>query len=198
MKALGKTLIFVTGVAVGATATWWYLKGKYEAIAEAEIESVKAAYSAKERKPDQEKDALPSGVTDEKSDLMTFAKRIQEEGYTQYDRTVSKQQKKSVASDAPYIITPEEFGEIAEYTQVTLHYFADGVLADDNDEPVDDIEEIIGDALEHMGEYEDDSIHVRNDTKRCDYEILRDLRPFSEARKNRPPDDLDDDDEEED
>ena len=49
------------------------------------------------------------------------------------------------------------------------------------------MEEIVGDALEHIGEYEDDCVHVRSDAKRCDYEILEDLRTFDEFQKTLPP-----------
>ena len=62
------------------------------------------------------------------------------------------------------------------------------MLADEDDEPVDDIEEIVGDGLEHFGEYgEDDSVFVRSDMRKCDYEILRDLREFSEVVGAFPP-----------
>ena len=75
-----------------------------------------------------------------------------------------------------------------DYTKVSLTYFADGILADECGEIVDDVEEIIGDGLDHFGEYEDDSVFVRSDAKRCDYEILKDLRDFSDfKKKNFPP-----------
>lgn len=32
-----------------------------------------------------------------------------------------------------------------------------------------------------MREHEEDSVFVRNDAKKCDYEILRDLRTFAEV-----------------
>ena len=78
-------------------------------------------------------------------------------------------------------------GEIEEYTKVSLFYFEDGTLADEYGEVVDDVEEIVGDGLEHFGEYEEDSVFMRNDAKRCDYEILRDLRTFAEFKRTLPP-----------
>lgn len=39
--------------------------------------------------------------------------------------------------------------------------------------------------LNHFGEYEKDSVFVRSDPKRCDYEILRDLRSYAEFRSTR-------------
>jgi hypothetical protein len=71
-----------------------------------------------------------------------------------------------------------------------LTYYADDVLAleyADRDtgeikyDVIDDVEHTIGaDSLTHFGEYEDDSVHVRNDRLECDYEILRDYRKFSD------------------
>ena len=81
--------------------------------------------------------------------------------------------------DEPYVISPDEFGELDDYDTASLLYFADGVVADMEMNPVDDIDEIIGEAsLDHFGEYEDDSVYVRNDRLRIDYEVLKDLRNF--------------------
>lgn len=83
----------------------------------------------------------------------------------------------------PYVISPDDYGENDNYTQISLVYYAgDGVLADDEDEVVEDIEDTVGeDFAEHFGEYEDDSVFIRNDRLRCDYEILRDNRSFSDV-----------------
>lgn len=80
----------------------------------------------------------------------------------------------------PYIITPDEFGEKDGYDIISLTYYHnDGVLADDMDERIDDYEDIIGkDALDHFGDYEDDSVFVRNDRLKADYEILLDDREY--------------------
>ena len=85
--------------------------------------------------------------------------------------------------DKPYIITPEEFSD-SDYNTETLSYWADGVVTDiDNERLTDDqIEDLIGeDSLSHFGEYEDDSVFVRNDRLRTDYEILADTRRYGEV-----------------
>ena len=47
---------------------------------------------------------------------------------------------------------------------------------------IDDIAGTVGeDFADHFGEYEDDSVHIRNDVARCEYEILADLRSYSDA-----------------
>ena len=86
-----------------------------------------------------------------------------------------------VVVDKPYVIAPEEFGEMDGYNTISLTYYADNVLADDIDELVEDVDETVGlDSLNHFGEYEDDSVFVRNDRLRSDYEILRDNRTYED------------------
>ena len=87
-----------------------------------------------------------------------------------------------VTRDQHYIIRPDEFGEYDDYDTISLTYYADHILTDEDDEIVEDIEDKIGfDALNHFGEYEEDSVFVRNDRIKCDYEILLDQRKYSEV-----------------
>ena len=87
----------------------------------------------------------------------------------------------------PYVISPEEFDTKDGYKTVSLSYYADGVLADDYDEVVEDVEKMVGkESLNHFGEYEDDSVFVRNDRMRTDFEILRDLRNYSDVVGEMP------------
>ena len=74
-----------------------------------------------------------------------------------------------------------------DYETFSLSYYSDGVVADDNDDLVDDVDEVIGlESLKHFGEYEDDSVFVRNDRLKCDYEILLDQRRYSDLINRRP------------
>ena len=183
-------LAFVAGAAIGAAGTWYYLKDKYAKIAEEEIASVKEVYSKREQAviDNTEKTVVNQAKNVDKKSLMDYAQCLQDSGYTDYSRTVEDKSAKN-PGETPYVISPDDFGELDGYTKVSLSYFADGILADECGDIVDDVEEIIGDGLKHFGEYEDDSVFVRNDAKRCDYQILKDLRDFSEFRKNFPPDD---------
>ena len=89
--------------------------------------------------------------------------------------------------DKPYVIPPEEFADFDDYERITLMYFADEVLTDENFELVEDVDDVVGlESLEHFGEYEDDSVHVRNDRLKCDYEILYDPRDYADVVKKMP------------
>ena len=48
--------------------------------------------------------------------------------------------------------------------------------------PAEDVDGTVGDDYaDHFGEYEDDSVFVRNDLTRCEYEILADTRKYTDA-----------------
>lgn len=161
-----KVVIFTVGAAVGSAATWKYFKTKYERIAQEEIESIKEVYSQKNQ-------------DDTAEDVSEYNDILDNEGYTK-----SNEKKEDENMDKPYVISPEEFGEIEDYETYSLTYYADGVLTDEGDEPIEDIESMVGeDSLNHFGEYEDDSVFVRNDRTMTDYEILRDIRCYSDIRR---------------
>lgn len=147
---------------------------------------------------------LVAGKVEDKEDVVEFARGRK---YTQYtpspveknneqadidakeaaDKLAKIARESAYTADETYVISPDEFGEEDDYAQVSLTYYADGILADENGVIIDDVEEIVGDALDHFGEYEDDSVFCRNDPKRCDYEILRDLRRYADVRRSFPP-----------
>lgn len=179
---------FVAGLTIGAAGAWYYLKDKYAKLAEEEIASVKAAYAKREKPTTEEKTVslVNAAKNMDKGSITEYTQRLQEAGYKDYSRTIDEKPS-GTPGEVPYVISPDEFGELEDYTKVSLTYFADGILADECGEIVD-VEEIIGDGLDHFGEYEDDSVFVRSDAKRCDYEILKDLRDFSDfKKKNFPP-----------
>lgn len=182
---------FILGTAIGVAASWKIAQTKYEKIAQEEIDSVKETYSKKRKENietlenlnDQLKDEIKrvGKVTEEKPDIMEYAAKLQKEGYTDYtsDSEPAENIEDVDAGPKPYVISPEEFGENDFYETISLTYYADGVLADDTDERIEDVDNIVGyNSLEHFGEYEDDAVHVRNDRLKTDYEIILDERNY--------------------
>lgn len=165
---------FICGAAVGIGGTWQYFKKKYEAQAQEEIESVKESLTKRYEKKTM---TIP-----EKPDIQTIIA----------ERRKAEAMKKEVADilkttgytpddgpTAPYVISPIDFGEKPEYERISLIYYADGVVADEEHEILDDWADLVGpDFMSHFGEYEADSVFVRNDILKTDYEILKDLSPF--------------------
>lgn len=178
----------VVGVGIGVAGTYSYFKDKYEKIAEEDFNSRRVFDEDKKDEPVEpvvEKTA--DSRTVDKPSIAEYAAILQKEGYVNYSDMQDKKQKQEIAVDRPYVIQPSDFGEFDDYEKISLTYTADGVLLDDMNEIVDDIEETVGeDSLEHFGEYEDDSVYVRNDAKKCDYEILLDQRNYQEIFETHP------------
>lgn len=170
---LSSTIVFSLGAAVGATAAWMFLKNKYEQQAREEIEAVREYYSNKTEKV----------VEENEDDSNTEPEEVEE--YYALAQEYSGSDEKGGSEDMrkkPYVISPDEYGELEDYDVESLVYYADGVLADNNNEPIDNIANLVGtESLTHFGEYEDDSVFVRNDRLKCDYEILKDYQKYSDV-----------------
>lgn len=186
------SLGFIIGAASGATVAWYLLKDKYETLAQEEIDSVKEVFARREQEMKDEtvKRNVAEGIKDSdrtKPDLKEYAEQLKKNGYTRYSDLSADDGGVSDKQTKPYVIPPEQFGDNEEHEQISLTYYADGVLADENDEVIEDVEDAVGiDSLNHFGEYEDDSVFVRNDARKCDYEILLDQRIYSEVAEEMP------------
>ena len=181
---MSKALYFVSfaaGLAVGALASWKMTKAKYLKKADEEIEQTKLYFDQKYEK------LVESRKNADKARIEEVVAKYKNAVSAMKDYVGTAKEKEAEEMDRPYSIPPDDLGEFDEYSVITLIYYADGVLADELDEEVDDVEGAVGDDLEHkFGEYEDDVVCIRNDSRKCDYEIIRDERLFSEVIQDRP------------
>lgn len=189
-KAVFGLGLIIGGVA-GVAASWQYFKTKYQDISDEEIASVKETFAKREPIEVGSDMQNKAEQTREKPDIATYANILKENGYRDYSNAESQEKPKKqpvkIKEDKPYVISPDSFGEMDDYNRISLTYYADGVLADEDDEVVDDMDATVGsDALDHFGEYEDDSVFVRNDSRKCDYEILLDTRNYTDVAKQKP------------
>lgn len=190
---------FTLGAAAGVAATWKIVKTKYERIAQEEIDSVKEVYSKKldtldmckqaydlKRKLDEEEAKVEEEYTPTEEDVETF-----ESLRERYTGATYTGEKGGIEEMIDYIevIPPDEYGEngdneqYIDYDLLEFTYYADGVLTDDGDFPIDDPESVIGpEALDSFGEWEDDMVYVRNDDRKCYYAICRDLDNYSDRQ----------------
>lgn len=185
-------LAFFAGMSIGASVTCLYLKNKYDKLAQEEIEAVRDFYKEKESSTTEISKHFEEKVKPVAAPDVDYSEYNQILGkYTTTpiaeDTTPGVSQFKEDVGEHPYVISPDEFGEFEDYTCISLTYYADQILADNDDELVDDIDSTVGiESLSHFGEYEDDSVFVRNDALKCDYEILLDTRKFSDVITLRP------------
>lgn len=198
---LSKLLIFAAGAGIGSAVTWKFLKTKFEQIAKEEINEVKEYYRKKSGETESTDESESATVFDvgqamvagfrnglegdtekvSKLDVASYNSIIQDEGYSESGEEVAD-------TDEPYIIDADEFGDSYDYDTDRLVYYADGVLATESDEVIDDVDHIIG--VENLTQFDDDDvIFVRNDVTKCDYEVTREHRYFTEVNDDDPPED---------
>lgn len=172
---------FLSGAAIGSFVTWKLVKDKYEQLAREEIQE---AYSRKSNLKKVLADVDEVHDVDEEE----YQRAVHD--YASFSQSTSTPFRESREEDEPmikpHIVTPEEFGDIDEYDTKSLTYWQDGVLTDENDKVVEDVESLVTeDALTHFGEYEEDSVFVRNDREKVDYEILLDTRNYADVHPHR-------------
>ena len=180
-------LLFTAGLVMGSVVTWKMTKDKYEQWANDEIRTMREYYNRKEEEYYEEEDLDEEPIEAEvrterntKPDLTEYTSKLNESGYTDYSEISKKDEKEeddeSDMEEKPYVISPEEFGDFDDYETIELTYYKNGYVTDDQDILMsnDEVEEAIGwNNITRMGEYEEDALHVRNEKRKTDYEILQ-------------------------
>lgn len=203
------TILFTAGSIIGSLVTWKVVKTKYEDLAQEEIDSVKEEYtrlmvSMRKKlndsvtyKDDNNEDDRSEKDTDNIDDsIMTNYNEIVK-GYRSSDDEENTQNEKEGEEkeedndgvsymEAPYVISPDDFGSVPGYNVEPLDYFADGILADGWGVELDIAETIGEDAINHFGDYDDDVVYVRNEQTKLEYEVTRDPRTYAEAVRTNP------------
>lgn len=199
-KGIVNTLIFVAGAAAGSVATFFITKSKIQKSADEKFEEAIAEYKnaynrnsskAEVKSESKREEAMTKAVAVNKTDNdihKEVASRYAYDGsstdYTKFANQDEAPSEEYPVHERPYIISPDEFGE--DYDTESFIYYADQVVADDNDNIIDEVEDTIGfESLNHIGEYETGCIHVRNDVLKKDYEVLQSLRRYSEVAAQR-------------
>ena len=183
MNKVKYLIVFAAGVGTGAIASRVYFKKKYEAIADEEIDSVKAAYSYKKAA-----DANPQ--TEQTDDILEEIERKKIEYRDMLDREgyISEEKVELVRDDHPreevggvYEITEEDYSETElSYEKLTLQYFVDDDILFNPEEANNEnggivVEQTIGDEGINRVRTSDDTfaLYFRNDTYCTDYEVTK-------------------------
>lgn len=182
---LSSAIIFCGGVFIGGFLTWDFFKTKYEKIADEEIASVKETFEHREPRPDKN-----YKVEEVLKGNDAYVNIIDSSGYRNYSNTAIETDKKGGTADMelkqPYVITPEQYEDNVDYTKVSLTWYSDEVLEDDWGNVLDPDDVIGSDALKTFGQYEKDSVFVRDDDEQIDYEVLLDTRSYKETYGHDP------------
>ena len=188
---LGIVVAFGAGFGSGILAT----KKKYEKRSDDEIQSVKDAFQKhldelstknvpptrrgqSKKKKEQEKSVRTTPLPNDPvmDDYIDYAAPYHQTSKTTKQSNTKEHQNKL----EPYIISPDEYMD-SEYEAKTLIYYADKVLADEEDQIIPNPTTLIGrNALQSFGQYEDDCVYVRDDNLKVDYEVLLSHKTFDE------------------
>ena len=192
-----KTLFtFVIGAAIGSATTYFLLRKKYESDVETEIREVRAAYKKAQANdsnsdkdaPSEEAPETPSRNTNYERSSLDLDKHEKAQkninkpvptDYTTYYKPEdieiqeAPEMQKPIEYKPPYTISPNDFGEIQSYTEMYLELHPNGVLTDSSTgEEVEDVEDLIGTNWEGgIGEYEVNTVRIRNERLSMDIEI---------------------------
>jgi len=208
MKING-VVIFVTGAISGAIASYIgasvYYQKKFDDRFDKAVKDMEEYYSNAQKSNDDSsedytfsehlalatvKDDVDLSVAH--NDDLKKASKVSE--YIDYETYFNKEntgrEDIGVKKAKPYVISPEEFRDETDWDVIEYTYWSDGVLTNEDNIPLskEDIEMFVGsDALKHFGEYEDDSVFVKNDSLELYFEILYDMRPYEEVARMMPP-----------
>lgn len=185
-KTLTNLFIFAAGAAIGSAVTWKLVKDKYARVAMEEIAEMREYYAKCVRSDDEATAEEPEESPIEKVPEFPEQDRVDYANLANVYAT-NKEGGPAIVQK-PEVITPAEFGEYG-YPTSSLTYYADGVLEDEYFDviPYEDIDNLIGlESLTHFGEFEDDSVFVRNDRLETDFEILRDPRNYADVPRRKP------------
>lgn len=195
-------IAFILGAAAGVASSMFYFKTKYEQKADAEIQEIRDLY-AKKTEPEEKKEDAPvtSHQLTKADDLHVTARHVSE--YTKYipktetdqsDQTeepkdgiyvekVDFAPMKNPNPPRPYLIDSSDYGQDDNFDPLCWDWYTDGVLANENDEIVDNIQEWIGDGLKVFAESGDNLFWVRNEKYGVDIEVARSGVTYEKARQ---------------
>lgn len=166
---------FVTGMIIGTGVSFVATKRYFENRINAEYQEKKAAVTTDPDTMVDESIFVEEPVQKESVkktvDIKEFYKKVTDLNYTTEDEIASSIQ----------IIDPKEFGFETDYDTETIVYYQDHVVTDSHgtlwsEQDIDSY--ITHDALTHFGEYEEDTVYVKNNLLKTYYEILLDADPY--------------------
>lgn len=184
LKAL---IAFILGGSIGSTVTYLVLKKREKKL----LDELYTYFENKEgskptKKNVEDVEAFKKAVEESIRNTPPIVPEITEEDIAKYNKIISENDYDKMR-ESIYVISPEDVGEDADFETIELTYYADGVLTYMNDVKVPDPEISVGeDFASHFGEYEDDSVYIRNVSLGIDYAILRSDKTYREVLYDKP------------
>ena len=192
MKKALYLVTFVAGAVFGAVAGITYVKKNYD-ISEKKEEAEAASEPV-------ETNNEPEMVEDDREELIRrtnaeILKSVKDPDRKEHMKDLLNEYatvtaiyggEEVVEHDRPYKILPDQFSEFEDYSAIELTLFADGVLADDRDEVIENADELLGEGFEKLFDEGSDELFIRNDERCTDYAIYKDVQTFESFDEARP------------
>lgn len=163
-------LCFTLGAAVGFGTATYFMKTKYEAMVEEEVQSV-MEWAKKKEQPI-------------KNDELSHSEEVEEfNKIAQNYNKISEKVSKVMDEYKPYRISQGDFViDDDEYAKVSLEYYSDEEGLFEGSEYISNIEDTVGqDNLDFFASVDDDVMYIRNEKYKTDYEICRIIGRYSEG-----------------
>jgi hypothetical protein len=207
-------MMFTLGAAIGSLFTYLYMNEKQQRMLEEEEELrdllVKHKFGLSSMNLDGSGDYLPIETESERSNrLELIGKSVDERLNEEVEQEkkvliMNRDRYKKIATNysnspeipeptskpvrtLPYVISFEDFCESEDaHDKITITYYAgDGVLVDEDEEIIDDVERLVGEnnLINKFGEGSDDPdvLYVRNERLAIDYEVIRQHTSYGEV-----------------
>lgn len=119
----------------------------------------------------------PATVTEISEEAHVVQKKLFVEPSPETDEYHATATEALIAAGLPYVISADDFNENeTEFEQVTITWFAgDGVLADEREQMIEDVEGIVGASnMDRFGYLSNDNniVYVRNPDKELEFEVV--------------------------
>lgn len=186
-------LTFVIGACIGSLFTFLYMSEKHKRFLEEEADWCEnLANEIKTRETDEERsnrieEELNNEFEQEKKVLIMNKDRYKKIATNYSNSPEIPEPKIKQVRILPYVISFEEFCEGEDnHDKITITYYAgDGILVDEEEEIIEDVERLVGEdnLINKFGEGSDDPdvLYVRNERMGIDYEIVRQHTCYSEV-----------------
>lgn len=177
-----QVLYFSLGAIVGSGVTLLCVRKHYAKKADAEISAIKEAYGASEAEVCE--DSCKENFEEVKEE---YEKIIYKNGYNGEDDAedsyiIHDEYPREERASKPYVIGPDLYSEdFHGFDKCVLVYWRGNDMLLTDEQEIMDIETTIGrSSLEHFGEYESDTVFVRNERLGCDFEVLLEEGSYAE------------------
>ena len=196
-------LSFIGGAVISGALTYKYVMVKNEVSQEKKAEAIKAQLEAYYENKYEEKKPVSKMNVDASEELihvepMNASKspyNMAKKDYSKYQKVVERympKEEKPIISEQEAVCVPEEVTfEIVDPNNMDEDWdvlgftlYSDGIVTDENDDPVEDICEHIGNALDFFDEQAGSLMYVKNNHLQAYYEISYEEYTYAEAHSD--------------